>query len=714
MSARRLMLLVAFGAAAVVAAASVPTPESAQVSRSASATAGLAVSTTASAGLFQELPVEGEFSRQRFREPPVAPKTGANQAVTLEASHIEIDDRLALAYNGAVPGPTIYMEAGKRSVIRLRNELKPLTEEQLVNYNPPVLRSDEAQILKDFLASESSVTNLHGHGLNVSPAGRSDNVMLQIQPGNEHAYIYRLRRDHPSGTFWYHAHLHGSTALQVQGGMAGPLIVRAPEGQSLNPSGYAVEESIVMVRFGGGGPIASGGASLIESRNAAVRRLLGVENPEDLEPRVRSLGADEVGKLMREMAADREIGPRLLVNGQLDPLKSVVAGGVQRLRIINAGSRRRDYKDIWIDGHDMYLAAFDGINLRQLPRDADGQYIAYTQESPLSLAPGNRADVFFVPSTEGEASLRMSGHVGLEDLGVDLKPMIRAGARSARVPFTQALMTFQIEGSKSRSLLSDSAKAALEADFVKALDANLIRLQRTDPYLNHLRPFTDPIEIERVMTFDIAAGKSGQVPPPIGARDRIFLINERDYNTVNEGEPLNHHTMQGMQDYLGREAQDGGIGPNGQTPWPMRANTEEMWKVVNASNAQHPFHIHVNPFWVHDIEEFQDGKLVSVRETNPFDPRLDRWQDTIDIPLNGGSVTLKHRLGDFVGLYVMHCHILQHEDRGMMMNILLVPNDENDPDAFFERQNAQNRKLNEAINGAGVRPSSHGHGHGHH
>ena len=34
------------------------------------------------------------------------------------------------------------------------------------------------------------------------------------------------RRDHPAGTFWYHTHRHGSTALQVSSGMAGALIIR--------------------------------------------------------------------------------------------------------------------------------------------------------------------------------------------------------------------------------------------------------------------------------------------------------------------------------------------------------------------------------------------------------------------------------------------------------------------------------------------------------
>ena len=69
-------------------------------------------------------------------------------------------------------------------------------------------------------------TNLHSHGLWVSPAGNSDNVLVDIAPGVTFQYEYNVPLDHPSGTFWYHPHLHGSTALQVSSGMAGILLVK--------------------------------------------------------------------------------------------------------------------------------------------------------------------------------------------------------------------------------------------------------------------------------------------------------------------------------------------------------------------------------------------------------------------------------------------------------------------------------------------------------
>src|SRR5690606_20066588 len=57
-------------------------------------------------------------------------------------------------------------------------------------------------------------TNLHPHGLWVDP-DTEDDVLTSIQPGESKVYRYNIRRDHAAGTFWYHPHVHGSTAIQV-------------------------------------------------------------------------------------------------------------------------------------------------------------------------------------------------------------------------------------------------------------------------------------------------------------------------------------------------------------------------------------------------------------------------------------------------------------------------------------------------------------------
>ena len=91
--------------------------------------------------------------------------------------------------------------------------------------------------------------------------------------------------------------------------------------------------------------------------------------------------------------------------------------------------------------------------------------------------------------------------------------------------------------------------------------------------------------------------------------------------------------------------------------------TTEEWTLVNEDVFQHPFHIHVNPFLVTEI----NGKKVD----NPV------WWDTFAIPprqADGSPGTAKVKMyfrPDIDGLTVYHCHILPHEDNGMMANILL-------------------------------------------
>jgi FtsP/CotA-like multicopper oxidase with cupredoxin domain len=86
--------------------------------------------------------------------------------------------------------------------------------------------------------------------------------------------------------------------------------------------------------------------------------------------------------------------------------------------------------------------------------------------------------------------------------------------------------------------------------------------------------------------------------------------------------------------------------------WTSALGTVEEWLITNETNQDHPFHVHVNPFQVTKI----NGSPV------PFDA----YQDTAILP-RFGSLTVRTRFTDFTGgPILMHCHILDHEDMGMM------------------------------------------------
>ena len=84
------------------------------------------------------------------------------------------------------------------------------------------------------------LTNLHTHGLIVSPQnslgtrtsrpqnGTGDNVFAAVPFNDKFDYTIKIPKEHPSGLYWYHPHIHGVSARQVTGGMAGLIAIGEP------------------------------------------------------------------------------------------------------------------------------------------------------------------------------------------------------------------------------------------------------------------------------------------------------------------------------------------------------------------------------------------------------------------------------------------------------------------------------------------------------
>ena len=112
----------------------------------------------------------------------------------------------------------------------------------------------------------------------------------------------------------------------------------------------------------------------------------------------------------------------------------------------------------------------------------------------------------------------------------------------------------------------------------------------------------------------------------------------------------------------------------------MPANGLQDWVLENhTTSAEHPFHIHVNPFQVIEIDTPTGNGTYS--KYAPSDNYV--WQDVIALPLayvdtatgmvTPGKVIIRQTYPDFIGTFVLHCHILPHEDRGMMQLVRIVP-----------------------------------------
>lgn len=140
----------------------------------------------------------GGGSDDPFVEPPVIRSRGGVLETTFRVS--VADTRVAgvpvstRVYDGSYIPPTLVVDPGDTIRLRLENRIDELT-------------------------------NLHYHGMNVSPLGNSDNVFLHVVPGETFDYEVRIPETHPEGIFYYHPHIYGTTEFQIGSGMSGGLVV---------------------------------------------------------------------------------------------------------------------------------------------------------------------------------------------------------------------------------------------------------------------------------------------------------------------------------------------------------------------------------------------------------------------------------------------------------------------------------------------------------
>jgi FtsP/CotA-like multicopper oxidase with cupredoxin domain len=225
----------------------------------------------------------------------------------------------ALGFNGTSPGPTLRVRPGDLLQVRLANQL-------------------------------DQPTNLHTHGLHVSPDDHGDNPFVTIDPGASFDYSYRIPANHPAGTFWYHPHHHGHVADQLFGGLAGALLV--DDGPDL--------------------PVTHDRVLLVMDTTL-----------------------DAAGRVATASAMDRTMGREgelVLVNGQHQPHIASTPGVAERWRVINGCTSR--VLALRLDGHDFAQVALDG---HFLPAPADRDRVV--------LAPGNRTDLIVRPTSSGQFAL---------------------------------------------------------------------------------------------------------------------------------------------------------------------------------------------------------------------------------------------------------------------------------------------------------------------
>src|ERR1700688_4121156 len=160
-------------------------------------------------------------------EPPQV--TAKNHVVSLTLHAVNENGRDAFAFNGVSVAPVIRASPGDILKIAYINELPAKSPENCaVNHC-------------------MDKTNLHFHGITVSPNAPQDDVigMLAI-PGQTLHYSVKIPRGHLPGLFWYHTHPHGESHRQVLDGMSGAIVIEGMERYVLEVG--RLRERVLVVR----------------------------------------------------------------------------------------------------------------------------------------------------------------------------------------------------------------------------------------------------------------------------------------------------------------------------------------------------------------------------------------------------------------------------------------------------------------------------------
>jgi FtsP/CotA-like multicopper oxidase with cupredoxin domain len=299
------------------------------------------------------------------------------------------------------------------------------------------------------------------------------------------------------------------------------------------------------------------------------------------------------------------------INGQFQPALTMLQGEIQRWRFVNGTGTPRGL---------CQLALVDLNNVSQtmyvIARDGISFYGKAPQPATsVVFSPGQRVDVL--------VQVNRPGAYGL------IKNLFPSGwGGPGRSIQAQTLAAVYVNPSSIRQIIPP-------------------RIPGTPPaYLRPITQFTPNAQTVTLTAFGGGWGPpcTGPAPPPHPAPliPTLNVVNCKEYD------------------------------PN-QVMFTPRLNTSEEWVLQNGANTSaHPFHIHVNPFQVEHMKVDPNG---------PDDATNWMWLDTVPVlPPNAppqpwfanAQTRILSRFLNYPGEFVLHCHLLTHEDMGLMANVKVI------------------------------------------
>lgn len=546
-------------------------------------------------------------ARKAQSYPAQLSSSGGRLDVTLDVAYATVgigkDDVNLRTYNQCLVGPTLRLKAGDTLYITLNNRLpvEPTTGHAVNGHH------------------DWNTTNLHFHGLHVAPQGpapdeESDNVLLALPPSapfdpavSSKKYKVKIPSNHVAGTFWYHAHKHGSTSAQVSSGMAGALIVERDDAvhnlDKVDEVGACQQEVMLLQQIPYLKPV--------PTQPGSIERSPATPDP----------NANDVA--MFSPGSFRSLGRYITVSGQKIPEIKLQPGELRRLRFIHSGQResvrlRIERAPGTTSGPDfltMYEIAVDGLPTGGLRTIHPTQ--AQLRDRMLELYPGYRSDcllqapdvagTFYLVDTQND-----TGGVSRPDKGAD----------------------------GSDELLRWVAKITVEGP------AKPMPLPSTTALAAHRLPnITSPVTNTQYAFYGLNLSAS-----PIQ-----YLTTRRDFSASST--PL---TLANAEPF------------NPGNPRLLDLGTTARWLVGSRNNGApviHPFHIHVNPFLITKVTSLvEPGSVGTPVDVTGREIGSPLWRDTLAMK-HGYTYELLTKYEDFTGDFVDHCHILDHEDNGMMERV---------------------------------------------
>ena len=627
------------------------------------------------------------------------------------------------------PGPVLMLDPGDRLLLNFKNDITipGLTEEQV--QAATLIPNSSYGLNGGATAGGAASVNFHMHGGHVNAMGFGDNVVARYTTGQDWTTDIDIPSDHGQGSYWYHPHYHPAVNTQLYGGLSGFMQVGDPLEKI--PAFKNVARNLAVFKSMNVG-IDTSGNLLLEAVDTMGVTALPTNRMSMITVNGQYQPTVEVEKGGWQALTLSNQDSNYYLNIKLKHLQD--DGTYNSLPIYIYGEDGHQYPQIraanqTVIGYDQPNNPIPNTNNTAEPP------IGYKKaDNIVALPAGKRLDIlFYLPSGQTEISSVYS----FEDLssGKDYQINNLRFQASQYVDFTNENTSLASGTSGFGPLAIFKTGGNERLPNTNTLN-NFIDKANEGIVVQNITPVTpekeyNPSAVPSVDLFSTTE-KGAEIWTPTRKREFNYSVltlvgPQEEYdaptkaalaeNKLKTGNDYKRYTFLphfSEQDpwlgYVDPDLINDHVFPNGNLSI-AQLGTMEEWRLRNwnwgfgQSNGNyfvgHPFHIHVNDYQVKSSDtelgskknledttmlnssgyNFYDTNTGRIRTLAPMNGEFHSIPEALDPALVGtinttgaNDTTIRMLFQDYLGTYVQHCHLLEHEDAGMMTVITVVEN----------------------------------------